>query len=134
MGNSTRSMGKWPLPEGIAPTVDITFEAFQELVRQVMDGVPAPFDELLRKVPVIVLPDSPEHEPTLLGRYHGVPLPDRSHGEPILPSTIEIYWRPLCHDARSDAQLREQVRITVLHELGHHLGMDEDDLDRLGYG
>jgi predicted Zn-dependent protease with MMP-like domain len=132
-GNSIRSTGGSPPPEGIAPTVDVTFEDFQELVRQVLDAVPAPFDELLQRVPVIVLADSPEHEPTLLGRYHGVPLPERSHGEPTLPSTIEIYWRPLCHHARTETELRDEVRITVLHELGHHLGMDEDDLDRLGY-
>lgn len=113
--------------------MDVTFDDFRELVRQVIDTVPAPFDGLLEKVPVIALPDSPTHDPVLLGRYHGVPLPERSHGEPTLPSTIEIYWRPLCNHARSDAELREQVRITVLHELGHHLGMDEDDLDRLGY-
>ncbi len=113
--------------------MDTTRDHFEALVREIIDAVPDPFARLVDAVPVIVVDDSPSDGPTLFGRYHGVPLPERTHGEPTLPSTIEIYMRPLCEATRTEHELREQVRVTVLHELGHHLGMDEDDLDRLGY-
>lgn len=111
----------------------IAFHEFQDLVRAVMDTVPAPFDGELSRVPVVVLPNAPEYEPDLYGLYQGIPLTERAGDAPDLPSTIEIYMLPLCDDVTDLDELREEVRITLLHELGHHLGMNEDDLDRLGY-
>ena len=71
---------------------------------------------------------------TLLGLYVGVPLIDRYGGEPILPDCIYIYRLPILEVCDSYHAVVEEVRITLLHEIGHYLGLDEQDLERLGYG
>lgn len=113
--------------------MEITTARFEELVRQAIDRVPEPFAAALAAVPVTVHERSPEDDPGLYGRYSGVPLDERGGEYPHLPSVIEVFVHPLADDCRDDDELREEVRITVLHELGHHLGMDEDTLERLGY-
>jgi predicted Zn-dependent protease with MMP-like domain len=71
---------------------------------------------------------------TLYGLYQGVPLPDRSaFYPPILPDKITIFAEPLLRDFTDPEELREQIRVTVLHEIAHYFGMDEDDIDKLGY-
>lgn len=112
--------------------MDVSRADFESLIADVIDAIPAPFDVHLARVPVVVVSRAPE--PGLLGRYVGVPLPERIGGDPVEPSVIEIFMDTLVDGARTLVELREEVRITVLHELGHHLGMDEDDLHRLGYG
>lgn len=99
-----------------------------------MDDVPEPFARELGRVPVQVLDRAPAFEGPLYGRYTGVPLDERGGEYPHLPSVIELYIHPLADDCETVEELRDEIRITVLHELGHHLGMDEDDLHRLGYG
>lgn len=75
----------------------------------------------------------PRHD-TLYGLYQGVPLPDRSaFYPPILPDKITIFSEPLLRDFTDPEELREQIRLTVLHEIAHYFGMDEDDIDKLGY-
>ncbi len=113
--------------------MQITRERFEELVVEAMDGVPEPFASALAAVPVTVHDTSPPGDPDLYGRYSGVPLDERMGGEPLLPSVIEVFIHPLADHCRDEDELRAEVRITVLHELGHHLGMDEDQLERLGY-
>lgn len=110
-----------------------TRQDFEALVRRAIDMVPHPFAALLDEVPVIVRDMPPPGEGVLYGIYLGVPLPERGGELPAPPSVIEIYMQPLLEDFPDAGELAEQVRITVLHELGHHLGMDEDDLDRAGY-
>lgn len=70
--------------------------------------------------------------PTLLGLYLGVPLTERQ-GEPDFPDRIVIYRQPILQSCKTRAQARKEIRITLLHEVGHYLGMDEEDLHRLGY-
>lgn len=108
-------------------------DAFEVLVAEAMDDIPEPFASALDEVAVLVEDDAPREMGRLYGLYHGVPLTFGQGFSGQLPARITIYRRPLIHDFRDALALREQVRITVLHELGHHLGMDEDDLDRLGY-
>ena len=75
------------------------------------------------------------HEPNehLLGLYVGVPLPERTFGEePYLPDQILIFRKPLERMCQNRRELREQIRITVIHELAHYFGFDEDHLQRLG--
>jgi predicted Zn-dependent protease with MMP-like domain len=75
-----------------------------------------------------------EHEHgTLLGLYVGVPLIDRYGGDPILPDCIYIYRRPILEVCDSYDTVVEEIRITLLHEIGHYLGLGEQDLERLGY-
>jgi len=63
-----------------------------------------------------------------------VPLPERGVDAPLEPDTITIFRRTLEAEFRDPAELEEQIRITVLHELAHYFGIDEDRLDELGYG
>ena len=99
-----------------------------------MDGVPEPFAAALAEVAVIVEDDAPEDDPGLYGLYLGVPIDEPWSAAGELPPMIAIYMRPLLDDYPEREELVHQVRVTVLHELGHHLGFDEDQLDRLGYG
>ena len=70
----------------------------------------------------------------LLGLYTGVPLTQREGGAPELPDRICLYRQPILRSCSTRAQVVEEVRITLWHEVGHYLGMDEEDLHRLGYG
>jgi predicted Zn-dependent protease with MMP-like domain len=71
---------------------------------------------------------------TLYGFYHGVPLPERSvQDSGLLPDRISVYRGPLIKDFPDRNELSLQIRITLLHEIGHYFGMDEEELSRLGY-
>ena len=73
---------------------------------------------------------------SLFGMYEGVPLPEREGGPGASghPERIIIYRQPILRSCATRVQAEREIRITVWHELGHYLGMSEDDLDRLGYG
>jgi predicted Zn-dependent protease with MMP-like domain len=87
-----------------------------------------PRDELLRSEGL-----DPRQD-TLYGLYQGVPLPERSAFDPpILPDKITIFSEPLLEDFPDPEELRDQIRLTVLHEIAHYFGMDEDKIDKLGY-
>lgn len=110
-------------------------DTFERLVAEAMDRVPEPFAAAFAEVAVIVEEHAPDDDPDLYGLYLGVPLDEpwaAAAGE--LPPTIAVYMHPLIDDCASLDELVDQIRITVLHELGHHLGLDEDQLDALGYG
>lgn len=106
---------------------------FGELVGRALDSVPDDLWGRLENVAVVV-EDRNALEPALLGVYHGVPLPERSEMLPQqLPDRIAIYRLPLCRVSSDEEELVEQVRVTVLHEIAHHLGIDHDRLEELGY-
>lgn len=107
---------------------------FERLVAQAMDSIPEPFLTALHEVAVVVEERAPADDPDLYGLYLGVPLSEPWAASGELPPVIAVYMRPLIDDCETIDELVDEVRITVLHELGHHLGMDEDDLDALGYG
>jgi predicted Zn-dependent protease with MMP-like domain len=107
---------------------------FEGLVARAIDDVPPPFAAALDEVAVMVEDRAPADDPDLYGVYQGVPLDEPWAACGGLPARIVVYMRPLIDDCASDAEIVEEVRITVLHELGHHLGMDEEQLDELGYG
>ncbi len=113
--------------------MEFTREYFEALVRDAIDDVPAPFAAALAEVPVIVRNRPDPDMGWIYGLYTGIPLDEREGWAPSLPSTIMVFMEPLVRDFPDEETLRSEVRITVLHELGHHLGMTEDDLDRLGY-
>ena len=74
-------------------------------------------------------------EPDIYGIYDGVALPDRDGAEPFEPARVVLYQVPLEADFGNDpVRLVEEIRTTVLHEIGHHFGLDEGQLDDLGYG
>ena len=117
--------------------------AFDNVLRQALDDLPGKFRESLRNVAIVVEDrppgwlleelDLPPGE-TLYGFYHGIPLPERSVLDSgTLPDTISVYRLPLMEDFRDPGELARQIRTTLLHEIGHYFGMDEEDLARLGY-
>lgn len=74
------------------------------------------------------------HEVTIYGLYEGVPLPERSTiFPPVLPDKITIFSEPLLRDYPDPVELCEQIRLTIIHEIAHYFGMDDDEIDKLGY-
>ena len=114
--------------------VDVSDEAFEDMVNDALDQIPDEFARQLRNVAIQVTDYNEEH-PTYLGLYVGVSLPHRTHHHTgFLPDAIFIYKEALKRYARSEEDLREQVKVTVFHEVGHYFGLEEDDLERLGWG
>lgn len=113
--------------------MEIDRDTFEELVADAMDLVPEPFASALDEVAVVVQDRAPAEMGSLYGLYQGVPLTEGGPFSGQMPPHITIYMHPLVDHFAASGQVVEQVRITVLHELGHHLGMDEHDLERLGY-
>lgn len=105
---------------------------FEDHVRAALDELPPHIAEALQNVAVVVEDENAE-EPDLLGLYHGVPLPERGDMAGALPDRISIYRIPLEESFPDPDELRSEIRITVLHELGHYFGLDEDRLAELGY-
>jgi predicted Zn-dependent protease with MMP-like domain len=122
----------------------VTREEFEDLVREALDDLPEQFAERLDNVE-IVIEDEPEPEllrsmgmdprrQTLFGLYQGVPLHLRgdSYGG-VLPDKITIFYRPLLQACRTPGRVREQVRKTVIHEVGHFFGLSDKAIRDLGY-
>ena len=106
---------------------------FEEHVRAALDSLPPDLAGALRNMAVVVEPENPE-DPDLFGLYEGTPLPERGDEAGSLPDRIVIYRLPLEDEFGHDpAALEREIRITVLHELGHYFGLDEDRLAELGY-
>ena len=106
--------------------------SFDDVVREALDTLPPDIARGLRNVAVVV-EDENEEDPDLYGLFDGIPLTEGGTGPGDLPNRIAIYRRPLQTDFADIDELREEIRITVLHELGHYFGLDEDRLAELGY-
>ena len=115
--------------------MEIGRDEFEELVADAIDDVPEPFASALDEVAVIVEERAPREMGSLYGLYTGVPLTEGVLPSGMLPARIaDLHAPPARPLPTTEAEVVEQVRITVLHELGHHLGFDEDRLEDLGYG
>lgn len=112
--------------------LDVSAEDFERLVTDALDDLPQELGRLVSNVVVLVADDPPE--PGLLGLYEGVPLTERGwqYGG-VLPDRITIYRRPLCRYSRDTVQLQHEVRVTVIHEIAHHFGIDDERLHELGW-
>jgi predicted Zn-dependent protease with MMP-like domain len=104
---------------------------FEEQVRAALDGLPPDVVRALENVAVVVEDEDPE-DPSLYGVYEGLG-PGRDHAG-ALPDRIVIFRLPLERAFRDPEALRREIRITVLHEIGHFFGLDEDRIRELGYG
>jgi predicted Zn-dependent protease with MMP-like domain len=121
----------------------VSLAEFENLVQQAISEIPESFRSLLDNVVVEIeaepapkdLAECEIDDPTeLLGLYHGTPLTERSiEMGAQLPDRISIYQRNIEAVCQTREEIVEQVRTTVLHEIGHHFGMDEDDLSEVGY-
>jgi predicted Zn-dependent protease with MMP-like domain len=105
---------------------------FDDHVRAALDSLPPHIAAALKNV-AIVVEDENREDPDLFGLYHGVPLPERGDDTGLLPDKISIYRIPLEETFPDPEELREEIRVTVLHELGHYFGLNEDRIAELGY-
>ena len=105
---------------------------FDDHVRAALDSLPPNVAAALKNVAVVVEDENTE-DPDIFGLYHGVPLTERGDGAGLLPDKISIYRIPLEESFADPAELREEIRITVLHELAHYFGLDEERIAELGY-
>lgn len=108
-------------------------ERFGELVGQALDELPEELGARLDNV-AIVVEDANDEDPELLGLYEGIPQTERWDYAGVLPDRIAIYRVPLCEMCADERELVEEVKITVVHELAHHLGIDDRRLHELGWG
>lgn len=105
---------------------------FEQRVAVVLRSLPAELQEAIRNVEITVEDEHPD-DPDLFGLYEGVPLPERGDWAGSLPDRIRIFRRPLVESFPDPAELEAEIRITVLHEVAHYFGVDEDRLEDLGY-
>jgi predicted Zn-dependent protease with MMP-like domain len=114
--------------------VELSRKAFDRLVERAIAELPPAYARWIDEVPIIV-EDEPGEKDEVVGLYHGRAMTERSVEESgRLPSQIFLYRRPLMEACTTTAALAEEIRKTLLHELGHHAGLGEEDLDRVGYG
>lgn len=116
--------------------VTMTDEEFEDAVGEGLDAVPPELAAAMENVVIVIEDDSPAGEPELLGLYVGVPLTQRDEwwAAGSLPDRITIFRDPILRQCRTIAEVREQVTITVVHEIAHHFGIDDDRLHELGWG
>jgi predicted Zn-dependent protease with MMP-like domain len=105
---------------------------FEDHVARALASLPPDLRRAVQNVEIAVEDDHPD-DPDLFGLYEGVPLPDRGDWAGTLPDRIRIFRLPLVESFPDPDELEDEIRITVLHELAHYFGLDEDRLDELGF-
>jgi len=121
----------------------MTRKEFRRLVTEVLATLPPDLASRIENVEVVV-EDEPSdaqirgvgldpREDTLFGLYEGVPLHERGHDYAALPDKISIFYLPIVESCETIAEVRAEIRTTVLHEVAHFFGIDDDDLDEWGY-
>jgi predicted Zn-dependent protease with MMP-like domain len=105
---------------------------FDDHVKAALDSLPADIASALDNI-VLLIEDEHPDDPDLFGLYEGIPLPERGDMAGELPDRITIFRIPLEEEFPDPADLEREIRITVLHEIGHYFGLDEDRLAQLGY-
>jgi predicted Zn-dependent protease with MMP-like domain len=112
--------------------IEVSPGRFEEMVGAALDGLPERLGRLMSNVAVMV-----QHEPGppgLLGLYEGIPLTSRTTGYAgVLPDRITIYRLAICAVCQSEDEVVDEVRRTVVHEVGHHFGIGDDRLHELGW-
>jgi len=106
----------------------MTNEEFEDIVRQTIDDLPPEFKSQLDNVEVII--EDGESDPYLLGLYHGIPKTER-YSYSALPDTITIFKEPILRIAADLKDAKRIIRSTVLHEIGHHFGLSDEQLRRI---
>jgi predicted Zn-dependent protease with MMP-like domain len=115
--------------------IDVPADRFEELVSDALDGIPEALGRLVDNV-VVVVEDGRRDGP-LLGRYEGIPLTERNawYGTgPVMPDRVTVFRLPTLAHCHTEAEVVEQVKVTVVHEIAHHFGIDDARLHALGWG
>lgn len=111
----------------------ITPERFEALVADALDEIPGPLAELMDNVVVLIEDDPPE--PGLLGLYEGIPLTERGdYGGFVMPDRVTVFRHSLCAMCATEDELASEVAVTVIHEIAHHFGIDDEQLHEMGWG
>src|SRR5262245_6586145 len=115
---------------------------FETLVDQVIRELPSEFRDKLQNVEVII-EDWPsrelldrmdiDEEDGLFGLYEGVPLTERGFDAPLYPDRIWIFQKSIEEACETDAEIKQEIRVTLLHEVAHFFGIDDEHLDEIGY-
>ena len=114
--------------------VHVSQERFEELVGEALDRLPTKLTDMLDNV-VITVEDHDEEGLGLLGLYRGIALTRRdTHYTFAMPDEITLFRAALMNFCADEAQLAEEIGVTIVHELGHHVGMDDARLHELGWG
>lgn len=116
-------------------TVAMSDDRFEELVGEALDLIPPELTRAIDNVVVLIEARS-DDDPHLLGLYHGIALTERdySHYGGALPDTITIYREPILEMCGSEEEVVEEVAVTVIHEVAHYFGIDDERLHQLGWG
>jgi predicted Zn-dependent protease with MMP-like domain len=115
--------------------LELSTEEFDELVAEALDTIPPDLAKLVDNCVVLVEDHAPEDAPDLLGLYEGTPLTERGEWYTgVLPDTIRLFRGPILEICDSYEDVVEEIQITVVHELAHHFGIDDDRLHELGWG
>ncbi|HEV7626664.1 MAG TPA: metallopeptidase family protein [Streptomyces sp.] len=119
--------------------LEMTREDFEELVAEALDRIPPELTRLMDNVAVFVEDEPPSDDPELLGLYEGTPLTERGEWYAgVLPDRITIYRGPTLRMVGGEGGDRDgvvsEVEVTVVHEIAHHFGIDDERLHALGYG
>lgn len=113
--------------------VEVSESEFEELVAEALDELPPELARLMDNVAIFVEDQAPDDD-HLLGIYEGIPLTERDTNYTMaIPDRITIYRLPTLRISQDAAEVRRQVGITVVHEIAHHFGIDDDRLHDLGY-
>jgi predicted Zn-dependent protease with MMP-like domain len=114
--------------------VDVSREAFESLVAEALDTLPAGIAGVMANLVIVVEDHAPADDPDLLGLYSGIPLTERDgRYAGVLPDQITIFRNPIVQMCDSLEEVVDEVRITVVHEIAHHFGIDDARLHELGY-
>jgi predicted Zn-dependent protease with MMP-like domain len=115
--------------------LQVSEDEFAELVEEAFDALPEDLVSRLDNVVFFIEDDSPKGSPVMLGLYEGVDILDRpNYGFGDLPDRITLFRNPLVRISRDLDDLREQIHVTLVHEIAHYFGIDDDHLDELGWG
>ena len=114
--------------------IEMGADEFEDYVNEALDSIPDELIDLLDNCIIVIADDAPPEDPELLGLYEGVPLTERgvSYGG-VLPDTISIFRNPTLAICDTVEDVIDEVHITVVHEIAHFFGIDDDRLHELGY-
>ena len=115
------------------PGMQLSAEEFELLVAEALDEIPAELAALIDNCVILVEDYPPPDMPEVLGLYSGIPLTERGQYYSGLPDRILIFRHPILAICDTYQEVIEEVRITVVHEIAHHFGIDDDRLHELGY-
>lgn len=116
------------------PRPRLSAEEFEDAVEQALESIPGSLRAHLSNVAIFVEDEPPDTERGLLGIYEGVPITERDDWGAPLPDRITLYQGPLERMCRSRTELFEQIAVTVVHEVAHYFGIEDERLHDLGWG